>query len=139
MISGEQIRTARERARLKQSDLAVLLGVTERTVSNWETGKHVPVRRETQLLEILQIDPAGPPERVTLLGATDEQLLSELSRRLLGRSVSVVPEQSVSGSRLSSHDSEEEHHAGPVAQRHLRLAADRGQENIAPGDLPHES
>ena len=129
MISAEQIRTARERARLKQSDLAELLGVTERTVSNWENGKHLPARRETQLIEILQIDLAGPPEKVTLLGASDEQLINELARRLLKAPVQ-MPERR--GESAPSHHEEK-------PERHLRLAADEGQPNVGMDDLPDET
>lgn len=50
-----RISKARKDNQMNQRDLAVKLGVTKQTVSNWETGK-VPLdlRRLQQIAEVLQ-------------------------------------------------------------------------------------
>lgn len=40
--TGDRIRRLREERRWSQETLGDLINVTSRTISNWETGKHVP-------------------------------------------------------------------------------------------------
>jgi len=89
VISGDEIRSARERAKLKQSDLASMLGVTNRSVSNWETGRHVPQSKEALIRDVLDL---GEPESRSasirsghptgLSSYSDLELIAEIASRL---------------------------------------------------------
>lgn len=81
MIDGTEIRQARERARLTQEQLAHTLGVSLRTVGNWERGASVPRSSEARLRDVLadHLDVAGAG--VTLRAASDAELLAEIARR----------------------------------------------------------
>jgi transcriptional regulator with XRE-family HTH domain len=57
----------RERAGLTQRQLAIGLGVTDQTVSNWETGRRTPTLTPQQTLKLCQI-----------LGCTLEELAGEI-------------------------------------------------------------
>lgn len=57
---GQEIKTARQRARLSQKTLAARLGVGTNTVSNWETGATEPTKHLGALREILDMDPTSP-------------------------------------------------------------------------------
>nr|WP_162177291.1 helix-turn-helix domain-containing protein [Actinotalea ferrariae] len=81
MISGAEIRSARERARLTQEELASRVGVSHRTVGNWERGASVPRNREAALLSVLA-DHLDAGERPAHLRAvSDAELLAEIARR----------------------------------------------------------
>lgn len=54
--SARLIRDARERAGLSQKRLAELIGVSQNTVSNWETGTHSPRLFLAALRELLDLD-----------------------------------------------------------------------------------
>lgn len=91
MISGDEIRSARERAHLTQQQLGASVGVTFRTVGNWERGETIPRNREAAIRSALAdyFDDAAP---VTLRVAADAELLAEIARRF-GRltSAAVAP------------------------------------------------
>jgi len=89
MISGDEIRSARERAHLTQQQLGALVGVTFRTVGNWERGETIPRNREAAIRSALvdYFDDAAP---VTLRVAADAELLAEIARRF-GRLTSDTP------------------------------------------------
>lgn len=54
--AGENIRIARERKKLSQVELAKLIGVSNDTVSRWETGKRQPRLQDlNRLAEILEV------------------------------------------------------------------------------------
>lgn len=81
VISSTEIRAARERAGLTQEELGAALGVSLRTVGNWERGATVPRNREAALRRVLADhldDGTGP----TLTGASDAELVAEIARRL---------------------------------------------------------
>lgn len=59
-ITGDQIRTARERRRMTQQELADELGVSLRTVSNWERGESIPRNRAGAIEEFLGIAESLP-------------------------------------------------------------------------------
>lgn len=59
-ITGEQIRAARERRRMTQQELADELGVSLRTVSNWERGESIPRNRAGAIEEFLSISESLP-------------------------------------------------------------------------------
>lgn len=81
MINGREIRAARERAGMTQGDLAQRVGVSLRTVGNWERGDTVPMNRasavESALAQWLDRDTSGP----RLATASDGELLAEIARR----------------------------------------------------------
>jgi transcriptional regulator with XRE-family HTH domain len=52
---GLVIRRARERRRMTQQQLADAVGVSLRSVSNWELGHHVPRNRTAVLEEVLAV------------------------------------------------------------------------------------
>lgn len=56
---GEDIKTARERLRMNQLELAEAVGVSESTVSNWERGRSNPKNRLGLVRQILKMDDAG--------------------------------------------------------------------------------
>lgn len=82
MITGDEVRQARERRGWTQEQLASRLGVTQRSVGNWERGD-VPAGKEARLREVLgdSLTPGGNP----LAQASDLALISELARRLEAR------------------------------------------------------
>lgn len=86
MDLGTRIRRAREAAGLKQEDLAQRLGVTTRTVGNWERGR-VPRNAIGALQQLLhvQLDNPEPSDRPRLDQASDTELLTELASRLAER------------------------------------------------------
>jgi DNA-binding transcriptional regulator YiaG len=55
-ISSEQIRAGRERMGMTQQELAEHVGVSLRTVGNWERGESVPRSRLAVLADVLEID-----------------------------------------------------------------------------------
>lgn len=55
-VTGDQIRAARERAQMTQQEVAGLVGVSLRTVGNWERGASVPRSRMAAVIEVLTID-----------------------------------------------------------------------------------
>lgn len=54
----EKIREARKKAGLKQDEFATAIGVSLRTVSNYEAGTRYPKKRETyyKIAEVLKVD-----------------------------------------------------------------------------------
>lgn len=52
---GEKLKEVRTEAKLTQAELAEKLGVTQRDISRWETGKRVPsalmVKKMAQVLD----------------------------------------------------------------------------------------
>lgn len=79
MIDGQQINSARQRAGLTQQQLAELVGVSLRTVGNWERGATVPRDREHAIRAVLSID--HDVHDVGLRAASDAELLAEIARR----------------------------------------------------------
>lgn len=77
-VNGAQIREARERAGLTQQELATRLGVTLRTIGNWERGATVPKNRQAAIRAFLA--PRDAPEP-GLHSASDAELLAEIARR----------------------------------------------------------
>lgn len=51
MNLGEQILIQRRRSGLSQSDLAKILKIRRSTISDWETGKRVPLLKNISALE----------------------------------------------------------------------------------------
>jgi transcriptional regulator with XRE-family HTH domain len=75
---GLRIRRAREALEWRQQDLAVAVGVSPNTVSNWETGRRIPRNRIGRLEEVLHISltpgrPAPAPEQAPFVPADDDE------------------------------------------------------------------
>lgn len=78
-MDAQQLRDARNRARLTQGELALRLGVTLRTVGNWERGQTIPRDRLPALRDIL--GPYLGADASALTGISDAALLAEIARR----------------------------------------------------------
>lgn len=103
MINGNEIRAARERAGLTQGELATRVGVSLRTVGNWERGETVPQNRASAVEQVLAewIDASAPGPR--LATASDAELLAEIARRFeRGRSEPTSNVISMSNKRSSA-------------------------------------
>jgi len=82
VLHGEGVRQARERAQLTQEQLAKLLGVSARTIGNWERGETVPRNRAAAVQAALGLDEEEGP---LLRQASDAELLAEVARRMSER------------------------------------------------------
>ena len=54
---SQDIHAIRERLKLSQDKFAILLGVSKRTIENWEQGRRRPVGAAKSLLRIIEADP----------------------------------------------------------------------------------
>ncbi len=79
-MNGSEIRQARERARLTQGELGEKVGVSGRTVGNWERGASIPRNRAARLVEVLNLDEQAEPAN-PLQVVSDATLLAEIARR----------------------------------------------------------
>lgn len=82
MIKGSDIRDARNRAGISQEQLAERVGVTLRTIGNWERSATAPRDKLPILREILgdYLDD-GESDSPRLRIASDQELLNEIARR----------------------------------------------------------
>lgn len=84
MITGDEIRSARKRAGLSQGRLAELVGVSMRTVGNWERGESAPGIAEPRLMDVLaghlQVSDDAP-RRSRFEAVSDAELLAEIAAR----------------------------------------------------------
>lgn len=83
MTTGDDIRNARQRAGLTQAELAQQIGVSMRTVGNWERGDTPPDRYAARISAVLDglISSADSP---TIEDYSDAALLAEIARRFDG-------------------------------------------------------
>lgn len=83
VITGQQLRRARERRGWTQEELASRLGVTFRSVGNWERGD-VPANRQERIRQVLGGHLDEDPNQVSnpLAAYSNLALTSELLRRL---------------------------------------------------------
>ena len=83
MITGRQLRRARERRGWTQEELAAQLGVTFRSVGNWERGE-VPANRQERIRQVLGGDLEEDPDQSgnPLASYSNLAWASELLRRL---------------------------------------------------------
>ena len=83
VITGQQLRRARERRGWTQEELAAQLGVTFRSVGNWERGE-VPANRQERIRQVLGGDLEEDPDQSgnPLASYSNLALASELLRRL---------------------------------------------------------
>lgn len=130
MISGEEIRQARERSGLTQSELAQRIGVSMRTVGNWERGESVPRNREGAIKVALadQLTKPDQEQRPTpLQAASDAELLAEIARRF-----SREQERSA---RSNVHQLR----PAPTLDYSEWAADDHSGDSIGPEDYPHDT
>lgn len=59
---GQRIRQARERKHMTQEQLGAAVGVSLRSIGNWERGATVPLNRKAALEEVLGVDLDAEPE-----------------------------------------------------------------------------
>lgn len=87
MIDGAEMRAARERAGLTQTEVAKRVGVSLRTVGNWERGESVPRSKEQAIRAALgdHLQDSTPEQGTTLRAASDAELLAEIARRFTRR------------------------------------------------------
>lgn len=138
MMTGEQIRAARERAGLTQEQLGQRVGVTLRTVGNWERGATVPRNRMAALESALRghLDTGGVTS--PLEDVSDVELLAEIARRLArtdpraGESDDKAPmyQAPVSGAHSGEMVTE------PGVSLSLEEAASRTRHPVEPGQGP---
>lgn len=84
-ISANELRTARRVANLTQAELAEKIGVSKRTVVNWERdGAHVPARSETRVAEALEAS-AIAADAQNKGGTGDSGIVQAGLRRALSR------------------------------------------------------
>ena len=54
-----EVKTIREKTGLSQTQFAQLIGVSKRTLENWEQGRRHPTGPAKALLKIFDVDPQG--------------------------------------------------------------------------------
>lgn len=80
MLSGEQIRQARQRAGLSQAQLASIVGVSQRSIGNYERGETISRSHMPRIEEALSAY-LGTGDGPSLASASDAALLAEIARR----------------------------------------------------------
>jgi DNA-binding XRE family transcriptional regulator len=85
---GDRIRSAREAAGKSREELAELVGVSVKTIGNWETDRVTPKSKLGALERVLGVQLRGADARqgVYLDEASDAQLVANLAGRLAERS-----------------------------------------------------
>jgi putative transcriptional regulator len=58
-IKNPEVKNIREQTGLSQTDFARLIGVSKRTLENWEQGRRNPTGPARALLKIVETDPKG--------------------------------------------------------------------------------
>lgn len=81
MITGDEIRSGRELLGLTQAELASQVGVSFRTIGNWERGETSPLRYEARLRKLFRGHDPAPAQR-SIQDYSDTELLLEVSRRM---------------------------------------------------------
>lgn len=91
---GRRIREARERAGLTQQQVAAEIGVSLRTVGNWERGETVPLNRFARLEAVLgeRLRPGAPADGPVYGTTTPERDVLELPPGLTDRQREAVRE-----------------------------------------------
>lgn len=59
VFKGPKVKNIREQTGLSQTDFARLIGVSKRTLENWEQGRRSPTGPARALLKIVETDPEG--------------------------------------------------------------------------------
>jgi DNA-binding transcriptional regulator YiaG len=80
VVTGRDIRRARERRRLSQEELAALLQVSSKSIGRWERGETIPKSALGALEQVLAL--GDHPDEPTLSEASNAELLAEVARRM---------------------------------------------------------
>jgi transcriptional regulator with XRE-family HTH domain len=80
MVTGNDIRKARERRRLSQEELAGLLEVSSKSIGRWERGETIPKSALGAIEQVLNL--GDRPDEPGLSEASDAELLAEVALRL---------------------------------------------------------
>lgn len=130
MVNGEEIRRARVRMRLSQQELADRVGVSLRTIGNWELGHTSPGANEAVLLDVLgdYMQVGDGHRRSRFEDVTDAEMLAEIARRFarsVEREQQVGPSWSEPGPEptVAGVKAAQEEHA-----RHLKAVAQDGDQ-----------
>jgi transcriptional regulator with XRE-family HTH domain len=84
MSYAHMIRAGRERKRMSQQELADRVGVSLRTVGNWERGETVPVARWAVLADVLDIeDPRNTNGRKPPMNEDRAKVLVEVTAGII--------------------------------------------------------
>ncbi len=62
VIKEPEVKAIREQTGLSQADFAQLIGVSKRTLENWEQGRRHPTGPARALLKIVEFDPKSAVE-----------------------------------------------------------------------------
>lgn len=117
---GDQIRQARERLQMTQTELAEAVGVAESTVSNWERGVvKAPKNRLARVRHVLKMDAATT---VAASYATEEEAARALSDMALW----------AEATRRFFRNAEA---PGPIDDQDYETSGDRGQFGTPPDNL----
>ena len=82
MTAGEDVKRARGRLRLTQQELGDQVGVSRRTIAEWESMNPLPATAEGRLSAVLTISHNGQTVETILAGVSDMELIAELARRV---------------------------------------------------------
>lgn len=80
MVTGKDIRKARERRRLSQEELAALLQVSSKSIGRWERGETIPKSALGALEQVLAL--GDHPDEPSLSEASNAELLAEVALRM---------------------------------------------------------
>ena len=106
MITGDEIRRGRELLGLTQAELGKRIGVSHRTIGNWERDETSPQRYEARLREMFRGQDPAPS--MSISDYSDTELLLEVSRRM--------SEQRTRRDRTTDHPQPYDEHA-PMEDR----------------------
>jgi transcriptional regulator with XRE-family HTH domain len=83
MVTGDDVKHARGRLHLTQTQLAGMLGVSRRTVAEWETSGDLSATIVGRLSGVFaDAGPATTPDAPPLAAVSDLELVTEMGRRL---------------------------------------------------------
>jgi DNA-binding XRE family transcriptional regulator len=126
VLTGEQVKVGRSRARLTQEQAAEKAGVTLKTWGNWERRDVLTTTIEARVREVLgrQLDVAETASRSPLDSVSDALLLAEIARRFdRGKQASNDPPTSHAGeSPATRGHSESEHYLSQLEDPNMQAA-----------------
>lgn len=110
MVSGKDLRLARQRLRLSQDELGLRLRASRRTIARWESEMELP-EGAIPVVEAFLAEAAQTPREPTLSEATDIQLATELLQRLSRRNTSRPPIDGRIGINVPDPDAVNDEHS----------------------------